>query len=202
MVKADSTDCGTLKLRIYESPAQASRCLPRGGYTLVELAVAMVVIGLMAMMAIYGLKTFRNTTPVDNAQKEFVVNLRTAQSRIDNGEVVTIGVVDKVIGEVTIPANSASYTINGKAIELKDGVRVVSPSGPLTICLPNRNLSQYDSSPAHRCGSCNSNADGYICRGGNPQSPASVEIQFQKGSFIKRVVIYGTGMRVNQIDPL
>lgn len=173
------------------------------GFTLIELAVVLSVIGLVAAVAIYGLAGFKNTDPVTNAQRELVVNLRSVQNKINNGG---DGVSVKSVDFSVCATEPCSYVLGGMTVSLPSGVTIptLSASGvnsPLSICFVNPNLSKLD---GYTCGSSNActSGVGYLCDRSGPgvlSQPASLTITFQKGTFQKTVVVEGAGMKINRI---
>jgi type II secretory pathway pseudopilin PulG len=163
--------------------------------------VVISIIGIVAATTLYGLKTSNTSQSVDNAQKEFVSNLRAIQNKVDNGDVS----VNKAVQEIGVPASGTSYTINGSnVVTLPPGVAMTNKIGisssNITLCLSDRNLNSFDS--INKCSSCSDVTDvGYVCNGGIASSPASVVVTFTSGSISKTVTIKGSGMRISSIDP-
>ena len=180
------------------------------GYTLLELMVVLGIIGIIAVMVFYGIKSFGQGQAVLDAQRGFVNNLRGMQNQINNGadgESVKRADLDNSLpGSYSLQTTGDNYL----TVNLPSGVALSYDSvlypGPISICFSNPNLSVFDN--AHFCGSSTSNpcksGVGYLCdRSGTPtaKSPASgsISINFTQGLIVKKVVVEGSGMQINRI---
>lgn len=150
------------------------------GYTLIEVMIVLAVIGVLTLIALFGISAYKQGDAVSVAQREFLSNLRATQNKVDNG----------ADGLSVWPVSLASYP-------LPAGVTMTNPLGAaVTVCFANRNLDSYDST--HLCGSC-SVGQGFICNGGLIDTSAKLEVSFTNGSLTKKVVIEGSGMRINRV---
>lgn len=92
------------------------------GYTLIELMVILAIMGFIAAVAFYGLRSYDNSQQVINAQKDFVNLLRATQNKVTNG------------------ADGDNYkSVNTSSLILPVNVSV-SPLS-LVICFNNPNLT-------------------------------------------------------------
>jgi prepilin-type N-terminal cleavage/methylation domain-containing protein len=101
------------------------------GYSLVEMMVVLGVIGFIAAIALFNGGTEKRDQLLIAAQKELVSNLRSLQSRADNG----YGNVNYKIA--TFIQGDDQYTIDGTTIDLPVGATISLPavcSGTPTIC--------------------------------------------------------------------
>lgn len=196
MGKADSTAGRDLiKTRNYTELLRLLTRPARAGYTLVEMMVVLAVMGLVAGLTIYALRSFNSTEPLSNAQKEFVVNLRSAQTRAESGDTINN---TSVVQQVTF--SSGGYAINGSSISLPAGVSISTLPANIVLCFPNPNLDAYDNAGGHKCGNCISGV-GFVCKSGTTLTSEPVKVTFTKtGASPKIVNISGSGMQIIEID--
>ena len=172
------------------------------GYTLVELMVALGIMGFIAAIALYSVRSFNDAQVVVNAQKDFVSNLRAVQNKVDNGaDSSNYKVLD-------VANNQPSYVLDSVTVTLPAGVKVYTVFGErLYVCLANPNVlatypACYAAGPGPgqlgKCGQCTGKI--FACHGLTPISSGNRIVTFTKGSFSKQVVINGSGMRVTSID--
>lgn len=189
--------------------------LIRRGFTLVEMVAVLGIISIVSGMALFGLSQYNNTQPLFNAQKELLTNLRSVQNQVVNG---SEGVSVKSV--ILDGASPTSYTIvnsylgaslSTTQVNLPSNVSFFGLSGVVAICFSNPNLTSFGSD--QKCvysissgGSCNNsnlqNKMGYVCAAGTPpvsSSPASFTITLAQGSSQKKVILEGSGMKINRI---
>lgn len=117
------------------------------GYTLVELLVAIAVMGFIAAIAFFGLRSYNNSQQVINAQKDFANLLRATQNKVVNGaDGLSIRVVHVPADITTLPA----------------GVSITSPN--VDICFNNPNLLSSSCTNTFPIAVTFSNSDGSITK--------------------------------------
>lgn len=186
------------------------------GFTIIELMVVLGVIGIISVLAFYGLSQSNNTQPLDNAQKEFVTTLRSLQNQVVNG---SDGVSVKSVILPPSPSctvNSCSYTVVNSYLSSTYMTTVVSlPKGvqfanlavnPTAICLSNPNLTNFsagqpcatDASLKRGCTS----GQAFACNDGTTPSinvTSPFEVVFSQGAARRKVILEGSGMKINRI---
>lgn len=188
------------------------------GFTIIELIVVIGVIGLVGTIVLYGLSQYNNTQPLTNAQREFVTTLRSVQNQVINGA-DGVSVKSIILNPANCSATSCFYRIvnsylgaslSYSTVYLPRGVQF-SVASHLAICFSHPNLASfstsqkcvYNVSTGESCnGSGATNLTGYICTAGTPSvasSPASFTVTFTQGSAQGKVILEGSGMKINRI---
>lgn len=140
--------------------------------------------GVIAVMAIYGLKDLASGQSVTDAQRNFISDLRATQNKVINGA------DGKNVKIATISASLAQYTIDGAAapISLPSGVSFFTPTNDLRICFFNPQVT---------------NAACYTCTGSFacpvPADGKTVNVSFTNNKTTKNVIIEGFGTVINRI---
>lgn len=186
--------------------SSSNRLLNRA-FTLIELMVVMAVIGILAMISLYGYRNFDTQQSVQTAQKDFINNFRSVQNRVNSGNGGNV---------INLSFNANGYSFSGQTTALPSGVSVTISTydygsnswteldSNLYTCVPNQNLTTYDSS-INVCGKTSVNCSGndfIACYTGiNPAVKAKgpIRITFSKNSYIKVVQIEGSGMRITRV---
>jgi len=80
--------------------------------------VALGIMGFIAAIALYSVRSFNDAQVVVNAQKDFVSNLRAVQNKVDNGaDSSNYKVLD-------VANNQPSYVLDSVTVTLPAGVKV------------------------------------------------------------------------------
>lgn len=195
------------------------------GFTLVELLMVMLVIGVVVGMGFYGFQNFNNSTVVTNAAAELVSDLRSVQ----NQTYVGLNSLNNTM--VLLISGSNVYTINTNGA-LFNGSTILNtithtgvvmnienyPTKWVYICFPNKSLTTYTGiSGTSYCGPCmgtglNNSTDGnyFACVAtddthgvatiGNGINTLTIDVTNPGGTYTKKVVITGSGVSVNSIN--
>lgn len=99
------------------------------GYTLIEILVAVTIIGLLTGASIAGYNTLNQRQTVLNGGKELMSVMRTAQERATSGVKPTT--CAQLIGySVTAAANGKAYTLSGVCSDATTAIRTYTlPTG-------------------------------------------------------------------------
>lgn len=163
------------------------------GYSTIELAIVLAVIGMISAIAFFGLGSFNQTQLVVNSQAELLATLRGVQNQVQSG------VDGQSVKWVTI-VNSTTYRIadstTSEDFTLPSGVTFSSGTGS-SVCFANNNLTAYTAT--YRCGSCQTGS-GYICTGSTISAPASLTITLGNSTTSRSVSVQGVGMRVTRLE--
>lgn len=191
----------------------------RLGFTLMELLIVMLVIGVLAILVAVGTSLWNNYQLVANSQQEFLANLRLLQAKAVNG---ADGVSYKY---VYIDVGSLNYYILGdqnstSTVNLPVGVTVTHAvtaggvnAGGVRLCFANPSLTGFkDPTSQPSCWGC-AYGTFFGCRGdptsglyyqiGGASGPFAgnytVRVDFTSGSVTKSVYINGVGMTINRV---
>lgn len=177
------------------------------GYSLVELVVVLGVLGLVTIMAFWGMKSFNNSQLVPNAQKELLSTMRSLQTQAYNGarglnnqyirfqdNQNTYSVWDNsdvLIRTVTLPAKISLQSVPAQTGWTR-----------LDICFSNPNLSSFTGSGTYKCSGCTTAGSYYACRqtlGIYYPVSTPVTIRLTDGTSNKDIKIDGSGTMINRI---
>ena len=106
------------------------------GYTLIELMVVLEIMGFIAAVAFYGLRSYNNAQQVINAQKDFVNLLRATQNKVTNGaDGLSTQSVNIPAGTIIVPSSETRVCFNNSNITTTPSC--VKSTFPITVTFTN-----------------------------------------------------------------
>lgn len=180
------------------------------GYTIIELIIVMTIIGVIAVLSLYGLRSQNNTQIVSNTQLEFVTNLRSVINGVNQGS------NGQNFYYLTINNTVQSYSVYKSdntlltTYSLPSNIHVCFPDGSAQIafCAANRYFTTYSALLNQTC-AC---GDGvyFACKDSTKVTTGSVIVRFSQATncvdaanaYHKDVVIEGNSMQITRVNAL